>query len=81
MKLIDMVKLTNPDEKITLILKGEEVCDTEPLTPYLLAEYAIHPVEKVTVDEDYLVIKIPKSMSIEDALQAIKPNKYGCGCT
>ena len=81
MKLIDMVKLTSEDEKITLILKGEEVCDEQPLTPYLLAEYACHPVEKVTVDEDYLVITIPKSMSIEDALKAVKPNQYGCGCT
>lgn len=81
MKLIDMVKLTSEDEKITLILKGEEVCDTEPLTPYLLAVYGCHPVEKVTVDEDYLVITIPKSMSIEDALQLAKLNKYGCGCT
>lgn len=81
MKLIDMVKLTNPDEKITLILKGEELCDAELLTPYLLAEYAIHPVEKVTVDETHLVITIPKNMSIEDALKAIKPNQYGCGCT
>lgn len=81
MKLIDMVKLTTPDEKITLILKGEEVCDAQLLTPYLLAEYSFHPVEKVTVDETHLVITIPKNMSIEDALQAIKPNKYGCGCT
>ena len=81
MKLIDMVKLTNPDEKITLILRGEEVCDAELLTPYLLAEYGCHPVAKVTVEETRLAITIPKNMSIEDALQLVKPNKYGCGCT
>lgn len=81
MKLIDMVKLTNECEKITLALRVEEVYDEQPLTPYLLATYACHPVEKVAVDETRLVIVIPKNMSIEDALKAIKPNQYGCGCT
>lgn len=81
MKLIDMVKLTKPDEKITLVLEGEEVCDENPLTPYLLAAYACHPVKQVTVEETRLAITIPKNMSIEDALTTIKPIKYGCGCT
>lgn len=78
MKLIDMVKLTNPDEKITLILRGEETSEPATLNPHLLAEYSENYVEKLTVDADQLLITVSKKKEFGELLTF---TRNGCGCT
>lgn len=78
MKLIDMVKLTTPGDKITLILRGEETSEPATLTPHLLAEYSENHVEKLTADDDQLLITVSKKKEFGELLTFAR---NGCGCT
>lgn len=80
MKLIDMVKLTTPGDKITLILRGEEISEPATLTTHLLAEYSDNYVEKLTVDDDQLLITVSKKKEFGELLTFAR-NGCGCGCT
>lgn len=75
MTLINLIKLTEENEKITLVIKGVETSETKSLTPQLLAKNSENTVEHVTVDGDAMVVTIKKEIESKPLKEL--PNCFG----